>query len=473
MRKSTRSISGVSVVAVMTPHTNCPHGVCAYCPKGKNAPQSYTGEEPAARRALRNKFSPQKQVENRLRQLKAIGHPTDKIELIIMGGTFTAQPFSKQKKFVMGCLEELTGKKASFEKLKKFAETSKRRPVGITFETRPDYCSKKEINEMLGLGATRVELGVQTIYDKILEKVDRKCNVADLIKATQLLKDSGLKVCYHLMPGLPGSSSEKDLKMFKEIFENPVFKPDMIKIYPTLVVKGTKLYKWWKAGKYKPLETEKAVELISKAKSGLPKWVRVMRITRDIPAQMIEAGVKKGDLRLLVQKRMEELGTKCKCIRCREVGHVFRKKKTLPKKIEVRTEKYTAGNGTEFFISAEDFKQGILIGYLRLRFPSRNFFRKEIDKKTAIVRELHVYGPEVLIGAKPGLKYKFQHRGFGKKLLKEAEKIARQKGYKKLLVLSGIGAKKYYRKLGYRSYGVYMMKRLVARRLSLGINRCD
>lgn len=510
-RKPTRSISGVSIVSVMTsPELKCPHGVCTYCPRGENAAQSYTGKEPASRRAKLNDYNPFKQVTNRLSQLKKIGHPIDKIELIVQGGTFCSHPFEYQENFIKSCLEAVVGKTFSaFSELKAASEVSKSRPVGITIETKPDFCKEQHINKILELGVTRVELGVQTIYEDILNSVNRGHTLKDTIEATQLLKDSGLKVCYHMMPGLPGSNYEKDLHALKEIFENPDFKPDMLKIYPTLVIKGTALYGQWENNLYTPLSSEQAAEIIVQAKKFFPKYVRVMRINRDIPSTEIAAGVLRTDLRELVKERQKQLGIKCQCIRCREVGHRFRKEKISPENIEIREFSYGASGGKEIFISAEDFEKEILIGYLRLRFPSQRegerrahplnwrvdasqsedgrrahapnlvvdvfkhprfvtklppfvpekVFRPEITPDTALIRELHICGPEVPIG-ETAKESAYQHKGFGKKLLARAEEISKENGFKKLLVLSGIGAKEYYKKLGYDYNGIYMGKML-------------
>jgi len=446
LKKPTRSISGVSVIAVMPEPRECP-GECIYCPKGEDAPQSYTGEEPAALRARRNKYDPVKQVKNRIEQLRAIGHPTDKAELIIMGGTFPAQPKEYQANFVKGCFDAMIGREcASFDESIKAAETSEVRPIGVTVETRPDFCGKEEIEEMMKLGVTRVELGVQTVFDEIYEKVNRGHTVEDVVKATKLLKDAGIKVGYHIMPGLPGSSKEKDLEVFKTIFADERFKPDMLKIYPTLVMEGTELYDMWKTGKYEPLGSEEAAELIARAKKDFPRWVRVMRVTRDIPANLIAAGVKKSNLRQLVKGEMRKNKWECKCIRCREAGHRHMEGDELPENIEIHMEEYKASDGREFFISAEDFSKDILVGYVRLRIS-----------ENALVRELHVYGSEVSLG-EDAKEREFQHKGWGRKLLQKAERIAVAEGKKELLVRSGVGVREYYRGLGYSDKGAYMGK---------------
>jgi len=310
-RKESRALSGVSVVAVMTKPYPCPHGRCAYCPGGPetDSPQSYTGFEPAAMRGSQNLFDPEAQVKSRIIQLQSIGHVVDKIDLIIMGGTFPASPRVYQEWFVKGCLDAITNKiSKSLNEAKLNAEESKIKNVGITVETRPDCLKTTDIDEMLDLGVTRVELGVQTIYDDIYQKVDRGHTVDDVVNATARMKDSALKICYHMMPGLPGMTKKQDIEAFKTIFTDPRFKPDMLKIYPTLVVKGTKLFNRWKNGDYEPLSTEAAVEIVAEVKRMVPPWIRIMRVQRDIPLPQIEAGVDKSNLRQLAVKRLETTG---------------------------------------------------------------------------------------------------------------------------------------------------------------------
>ncbi|MDH5460371.1 MAG: tRNA uridine(34) 5-carboxymethylaminomethyl modification radical SAM/GNAT enzyme Elp3, partial [Candidatus Bathyarchaeota archaeon] len=333
-RKATRTISGITVIAVMTQPYPCPQPEpCAYCPGGPpfGVPQSYTGFEPAAMRGLQNKFDPYLQVKSRIEQLQAIGHNVDKIELIIMGGTFPATPLDYQTWFIQRCLDAITDREpASLEEAKKNAETSRIRNVGITVETRPDWAKERHVDSMLGMGVTRVELGVQNLSDEIYRLVGRTHSVQDVIEATRIMKDSGLKIVYHLMPGLPSSNRENDLKVFKEIFTGSDFKPDMIKIYPCLVLKGTKAYKWYREGTYKPYTNEEAVNLIVEVKKIIPPWIRIMRVQRDIPAPLIIAGVNRGNLRQLVQQKLREQGVRCRCIRCREVGHKMLADKVKP-----------------------------------------------------------------------------------------------------------------------------------------------
>jgi elongator complex protein 3 len=465
-RKGTRTISGVTVVAVMTKPYACPQPEpCAYCPGGPTtgSPQSYTGHEPAAMRGGQNSYDPYMQVQSRLEQLTAIGHKVDKIELIVMGGTFPATPPEYQHWFIQRCLDAVTGKQsATLEEAKAYAETSPTRNVGITVETRPDWAKQPHIDAMLSMGVTRMELGVQHPDDEIYRKVGRTHTVADVAEATQIAKDAGLKIVYHLMPGMPGSNPEKDLAAFKQVFEDPRFKPDMIKLYPCLVIEGTKTYQWYKEGTYAPYSSEQAAEVVAQMKRILPPWVRVMRVQRDIPARLIVAGVKKSNLRQLAQDWLNSYGERCRCIRCREVGHRIAadRIKPDPNNITIQTTTYDASGGKEVFMSAEDPKNDVLIGYLRLRVPSPKAHRPEItDVPSAIVRELHVYGQLVPVGKHS--EGAWQHQGYGKILLAEAERLAREEyGLKKLLVISALGTKQYYMRLGFGRDGVYVSKSL-------------
>ena len=464
-RKRVRTISGVTVIAVMTKPWPCPKDEpCAYCPGGPSlgVPQSYTGHEPATMRGLQHDFDPYCQVRHRIKQLEAIGHVVDKIELIVMGGTFPAMPLEYQEHFIKECLDAITGiHSTSLEEAKKNAETSRVRNVGITIETRPDWCKKPHVDRMLSFGTTRVELGVQTIYDDIYRLVNRGHTVKDVIEATRILKDSGLKVVYHMMPGLPGSDFEKDLEAFKTIFSDPRFKPDMLKIYPCLVVKGTKVYDWWVKGLYKPYTTEEAAELIAEVKKIVPEWVRIMRVQRDIPAYLIEAGVKKSNLREIALEKLRRQNMRCRCIRCREVGHRWLKDgvKPDPENLQILVRHYEASEGEEFFISFEDPVNDVLVGYLRLRIPSEEAHRPEIaNKKASIIRELRVLGPLVPVGKRASDEY--QHKGCGRMLLEKAEEISVERGCEKILVTSALGTKRYYMRFGYKYDGPYMSKNL-------------
>jgi len=467
--KPMRTISGVAPVAVMTAPADCPHGKCRYCPGGveQGTPQSYTGHEPAALRASNHDFDPFEQTRSRLVQLKTIGHQTDKIDLIVMGGTFTAREADYQDWFIHRCFDAMNEQESgSLTEAQELNETAPHRCIGMTIETRPDWCKVPHVNRILEQGGTRVELGVQTVFNDILEKVARGHTVEDSIEATRILKDAGLKVCYHMMPGLPGSDKNRDIESFKTIFSNPDFMPDMLKIYPTLVVKGTKLYEDMMKKEYTPLTTEDAVELIAEVKKLVPKWVRIQRIQRDIPSKLIEGdGILKSNLRQLVLKDLNDRGLACNCIRCREVGHKLLQE-IQPEKDEIKLtqEQYEASGSQEIFLAYEDLKNDIIIGFIRLRAVSDQAHRNEFgDEAAAIIRELKVFGPMVEVGevAKSEPLEEWQHRGYGQLLMEEAERIvAEEWGFKKLFVNSGVGGRNYYRKLGFERDGVYMAKKL-------------
>ena len=465
-RKVVRTISGVTVVAVMTEPSPCPQEEpCAYCPGGPSngVPQSYTGQEPAALRGSQNEYNPHDQVRTRIAQLQAIGHKVDKVELIIMGGTFPSTALEYQEDFVKQCLDAISEtKSSSLDEAKKLAETSRIRNVGITVETRPDWAKQEQVDHMLSMGVTRVEMGVQNIYDDIYKRVNRGHKVKDVIEATRILKDAGLKIGYHLMPGLPGSSFERDLEGFREIFTNSQFKPDMIKLYPCLVIKGTKVFDWWKKGDYRPYNTEEASQLIAELKKLVPPWIRIMRVQRDIPAKLIEAGVKLSNLRQIALEKLGAEGGRCRCIRCREVGHKWLRDKVKPDPdtIEIQTIMEGASGGKELFISAEDPVNDVLIGFVRLRIPSEKATRTEISsEKTAIVRELRVYGPLVPVGKHSVGAW--QHKGYGGILLSEAERAAMEDyNRNKIVVISALGTKQYYKQFGYSYDGPYVSKQL-------------
>lgn len=495
--KPIRTISGVAPLAIMTKPIQCPHGKCTFCPGGLNSyfgdmPQSYTGNEPATMRAARNGYDPYLQVFNRLEQYQLLNHNLDKIEMIIMGGTFPSFDVKYQEEFVKHALkamndfgemfykegfdllkfkeffelpcdvkdqpreENIKGKvlklkgECSLEKEQLRNETSYVRCVAMALETRPDYCKGKEIDMMLNLGCTRVELGVQSIYDSVLKRSERGHTVKDAVEATQMMKDSFLKIGYHIMPGLDSSDKEKDVQMFKEIFSNPDYMPDFLKIYPCMVMPGTKLNEKYSQGKFKPLTTKEAASLIAEGKLYIPKFCRVQRIQRDIPTKVVAAGVDVTNLRQHVDGEMRIKKIKCRCIRCHEP-----KDKPVG---EVRMHRldYEASNGQEVFLSMED-KNNTLIGFCRMRKPYMPF-RKEITSGTVGIRELHVYSPSLTIGTKDDSS--FQHRGYGKQLMLEAERIATEDfDAKKIAVISGIGVKEYFRKkLNYKKDGIYMSK---------------
>lgn len=415
-------------------------------------------------RAIQHDYDPYTQVKSRIEQLRAIGHTVDKVELIIFGGTLTAYPQDYLKWFTVQCLNAVSGSNArTIEEAQRVAETASIRISDIALETRPDYSKEPHVNLMLELGATRVELGVQTVYDDIYELIERGHTVEDVVEATRMARDAGLAIVYHMMLNLQGSEYRRDLEAIKTIFEDERFKPDALKIYPTLVMPGTKLHEHWGRGEYEPYPFERMVELIAETKKRVPPWIRIQRIQRDIPANLIAGGVKRGDLRALVQKKLREEGARCRCIRCREVGHVQYKLGLSPNPddMELVIERYRASEGEELFMSFEDVKQDILIGLLRLREPSTKAHRHEArTARSILVRELHVYGPLVQVGEEAGAN-DWQHRGWGEKLLREAERISSEEfDAKKVIVLAGIGMRNYYRRFGYEREGPYMVKEL-------------
>ena len=466
-KRPVRTVSGVAVVAVMTEPHACPHGKCAYCPGGPDlgVPQSYTGHEPATMRGIQNEFNPYRQVETRLDQLKTIGHSINKVELIVMGGDWCSKESNYREGFVKRCLDAMNRfTSPSLKQSMQKNETAEVRNVGLTFETRPDWVNKDTIDDMLRMGATRVELGVQTLSDEILERVERGHGVETTARATQLLRDSGLKVCYHMMPGLPGSTPENDVRDFKKLFSDPRFQPDMLKIYPTIIVKNTKIYDWWKKGEYTPFESDQIVDLVSKAVSQMPEYVRIQRMQRDIPLHQIEAGLDKGNLRELVHRDMNAKGLRNPTIRYREIGH-FQMREPLDinsDEITLIRREYDAAGGKEIFLSFEIPRLDIIFGFLRLRHPSKEAHRPEISEKPCVlIRELRVYGPVVNIGERDS--HSWQHLGLGEKMIEAAQDIGRDEyDAERILVNSGIGVKEYYRNLGFKDIGPYLVKNLLS-----------
>ncbi len=498
LTKPIRSISGVAPLAIMAKPISCPHGKCIYCPGGIDSqfgdvPQSYTGGEPATMRGIRNNYDPYLQIFNRLEQYALLGHNFEKIELIIMGGTFPSFDKKYQEEFIKFSFKALNDfSKIFFDKNEKFNylkfkefyelpsknfeskertkriqnkllklkkdceledeqiknETAKVRCVALCIETKPDWGLLEHGNEMLRLGCTRVELGIQSVYEDVIKKVNRGHTIQDTIDSIRILKDLGFKVAGHYMPGLPLTDFKRDLEGMKELFTNPDFKPDMLKIYPTMVSKGTGLYTEFKKGIFKPMSLKDTAKLIVEFKKNVPKYCRIMRIQRDVPTKQWEAGVEMTNFRQYIFQNYE---VKCNCIRCREpMGRKINWNKVKLQKIE-----YRASNGKEFFISAEDTENNILIGFVRMRFPSEQL-REEITKNSAIIRELHVYGTSTSLEQEGQV----QHRGIGKKLIKKAEEIAKAQKKDKMIIISGIGVKEYYYKLGYQKEGPYVTKSL-------------
>lgn len=475
-KRKIRSLSGIVNITVLTMPYPCP-GECIFCPTKKGFPKSYLPGEPAVERAVALNYHPYWQVRKRLEMLKNQGHQTDKIELRVVGGTFSFYPKNYCLWFIKECfravnddskngklkVENNLWRKKDFSLLTKELkkeqgknEKAKERIVGISIETRPDFINEEEIKFLRLLGVTMVELGVQSLFDDILEKNKTGINSSIIAKATLLLKDAGFKVLYHLMPGLLGSSFEKDLKTFKILFENENFKPDWLKIYPVVVLKETLLYGLWKRKKYLPYSNKNLISLLVEIKKMVPRWIRIARIFRDIPSYFIVAGCKISNLREVVKKEMEKRGLKCHCIRCREVRENYDPKE----KVYLFQEDYLASGGKEIFLSFENKERTKLYSFLRLRLPSSYEPPFSVLKKSAIIREIQTFGELVPLGEK---KLAPQHKGLGRKLLKKAEEITKKEfKLKKIAVIAGIGAREYFKKFGYKERETYMIKKLVS-----------
>ncbi len=473
-KRAVRTLSGVAPVAVLTKPYPCP-GECAYCPKKPDVPVSYLPNEPAVMRAIRLKYNPYLQTVFRLRALENNGHQPNKIELIVIGGTWSYLPEKYKYWYILNCfkaandyqkikkeinieksekqvqpkkiLKYLYSNKLRLEEIKDLLKTEQKKNekakyniIGLTLETRPDYLDDKELWQMRELGCTRVEIGVQAIDDKILKLNKRGHDVKTIAEATKKLKQFGFKVTYHFMPALPGSNPRKDIKMFQDLYNDERFQPDQIKFYPTTVVKDSLLYRWWKEGKYKAYSDKQLEKVIIESKKIVPVYTRIIRLIRDIPGESIEAGNKITNLRQVMKDR----GVVCNCIRCREAKDKLINEKDL----KLNILKYKSSGGEEYFISFDSLDKKTLYGFCRLRIDRNSKI------SSAIVRELHIYGQLVPVGDKK----KVQHSGLGKKLMAEAEKIAQENRFKNLAVISGVGVRGYYRKLGYKLKDTYMVK---------------
>lgn len=453
--KPVRTASGVSVVELMTAPFACPHGTCIFCPGGPRfgTPQGYTGYEPGARRAKAHSYDPYLQMNSRLKHYTFMGYEPEKIELIINGGTFTALPKDYAEDFVtraykaMNDFPNFKPGESSLESEKERNEKAKARCVVFAVETKPERCDENEIKRMLRYGITRVEIGVQSVFNDILLKNNRGHTIEDVKNASKRLRDAAFKLDYHIMLNLPFSDVDKDKETIRSIYEDDDFKPDAIKLYPTLVIKGTALYNMWKKGKYTPYSIDDVKDLIKYAEAAAPRWLRIMRVERDIPSNLIEAGVKMTNIRQIVQEELKYQGIKSNDIRSREVGHNALEK---PPHIELGRINYRASGGDEIFLSFDDTANDALIAFLRLRVPD--------ESREALVRELHVYGPQVPITRK---EEGFQSRGFGRELLSKAEEIAKSEySLKKIRIICGVGVREYYRRLGYTLEQEYMVKTL-------------
>ncbi|MEA3414119.1 MAG: tRNA uridine(34) 5-carboxymethylaminomethyl modification radical SAM/GNAT enzyme Elp3 [Nanoarchaeota archaeon] len=445
VKKPIRSKSGITPLTVVLPPKKCDHGTCLYCPGGDDVPQSYTDKSPAIMRAMALEYDIKKQVKARLNVLKKMGHPTEKIEVIIIGGTFLQYSEKFKYNYIKGLYDSINQKQSkTLKQAKKINQTAKHRIVALCIENRPDNCTEKDIKEMLSYGTTRIEIGVQIPDDKIYKKTNRGHTVKDVVEATQRLKNAGFKIGYHIMPGLPYSNKRKDLKKFKLIFKNSKFKPDQLKIYPCQIVESSPLSKIYKKINYKPYTNLEIEKLLIKFMKLVPRYCRVMRVMREIPKEKMKVEAAstsmRGNLRKI--KNLKE-------IRSREIGQ---QKQEVNLNTKLKITKYKASKGIEYFLEIIN-SNDILFGLLRLR----------LSKAGAMIREIHVYGQALKLReeAKKSLQ-RAQHRGMGKQLLKKAEQITKQKGFKKLRVISGVGVREYYEKLGYTldKDKVYMEKEL-------------
>ena len=435
-----RSLSGIVNISVLTKPYPCP-GKCLYCPTEKGIPKSYVSGEPAVERAKKLKYDPYLQVKKRIEALKAEGHLTDKIELRIVGGTWSYYPKKYQAWFIKKCYDACN-KKAN--KPQRFNEKAEHRIVGLSVETRPDFINSNEIKRLRQFGVTMVELGVQSIYRDVLELNRRGHGVKEIIEATKLLKDAGFKVLYQMMPNLPGSSVSRDLKMFKELFANPHFQPDLLKIYPCVLLKEAPLYQWWKQKKYQPYTDKQLINLMKAIKKNVPYYVRIQRIARDIPGYRIP------NLRQLLAEKSKKEAWKCRCIRCREVKTDYR----LGERLLLFRQDYRASGGREIFLSFEN-KSRKLHSLLRLRITSQ---------EKAFIREVHTYGRLHPLNGNLNV-ISPQHKGLGKKLISKAEKIAKKDfGLNEVAVIAAVGTRNYFRKLGYGLKKTYMVKNLKSRK---------
>ena len=478
-----RSQSGIATVTVITEPYACP-GRCVYCPTEARAPKSYLTNEPAVMRAIRNDYDPYRQVQARLAALHETGHPTDKIELIIKGGTWSFYPDQYQREFIRRCVEAAndfaqgSGLRAqgngpqprapspepgasSLAIAQQINETARCRIIGITIETRPDYITDAEILRLRELGVTRVELGVQTLEEEVLELIVRDHGAAEVRAATRLLKDAGFKIAYHLMPNLPGATPASDLASTRRLFEDPAYQPDTLKIYPCVVIETAELHQWWREGRYTPYGDETLIELLIQMKRRVPPYVRIERVIRDIPSTSILAGSMQTNLREEVLRRMRARGLASRCIRCRQV------RERADGTWQLTRREYDASGGREVFLGFEDAATDRLAALLRLRIPP--FAKASVGRPSgaegglpvlrgaALVRELHTYGLHVPLHQERDEAA--QHHGFGRRLLQEAERIARDEfGLRRIAVIAGIGVREYYRRFDYELADTYMMK---------------
>lgn len=458
--KPTRTLSGVTTVTVLTRFHPCP-GECIFCPQEDQMPKSYLSQEPGAMRGLQYAFDPYAQVQNRIRSLKAVGHPTDKIELLILGGSFSAYPQDYQEWFVRRCFEAMNGDnqdgRPGFGSLVEAQEknvNAKHRNVGLVIETRPDLVSRESLKWYRYLGVTKVQMGAQSLNDHILRLNKRGHSAKETLEATALLRAGGFKIVLHWMPNLLGATPESDREDFKRLWGEDACCPDELKIYPCQLLENTELYELWKVGKYQPYTEATLLGLIADIKTHVPRYCRINRIIRDIPSTYIVAGNKNSSLRQDVQQEMARRGTRCECVRCREI----RKKQVSSESLQLHDLVYHPADTEEHFLSF-DTNDDHLAGFLRLSLPKDTGGSGMLDlENAAIIREVHVYGQSLEVGEdREGIA---QHSGLGRRLIEAAENIASKAGFNRLSVISAVGTRAYYADRGFILGAYYMVKTL-------------
>lgn len=454
--KPTRTLSGVATVTVLTKPFPCP-GECIFCPTDVRMPKSYLHDEPGASRAEYHGFDPYTTTLSRLRALDNIGHATDKIELLILGGTWSYYPEDYQRWFIKRCFDALNGvDAASLEEAQRLNETAAHRNVGLVVETRPDYVDAAEVRRLRSYGVTKVQLGAQSCDDGILELNKRGHTVEQTRQAVTLLRAAGFKVQLHWMPNLLGATPESDRVDYLRLWSDPGLRPDELKIYPNALVGEAELVQWFDRGEYRPYTDAELIELIAACKLNTPRYVRLNRIIRDIPKEHIVAGSTLSNLREVVKQHLASQGRACECVRCREVRHT-----AAPVIERVNSIEYETRGGRELFLSI-DTVDGKLAGFLRLSLPSidpAGLTGLSELRAAALIREVHVYGPVVELG-REGQSGQAQHSGLGTKLIAAAEILTRAAGYQRLAVISAIGTREYYRRQGFMLEEYYMVKAL-------------
>jgi elongator complex protein 3 len=447
--KPTRTISGVAPVTVLTEPYPCP-GECIFCPDVERMPKSYLPDEPGAMRAAAHEFDPYTQAASRISVMDELGHSVDKIELLILGGTWSCYPGAYQEWFVRRCLDALNGAEAAtLEEAQQLNESALHRNVGLVVETRPDRITPQEVRRLRILGVTKVQLGIQSLNDDILRRNKRGHTVEDTRRAMRLLRLAGFKIVAHWMPNLLGATPESDLADFHRLWENASLRPDELKIYPTSLLENTELYEYWQRDEYVPYDEETLVTLLAQCKSLIPPYCRVNRLMRDIPSPNIVEGVKKTNLRQIVQRRMKQMGLVCRCVRCREV----RGQEIDTDSLHLQNLNYETDATREVFLSYET-PDDRLAGFLRLSLPQMESPIEELIG-CAVIREVHVYGPALELGDRQAGTA--QHAGLGTRLIEEAKHIARAAGYERLAVIAAVGTRSYYRERGFEQGELYMI----------------